>query len=284
MIKIDPKQFCAPGAVVHEERLVVSPGVDLKLLVFTPPGMTSKPPVLFVPGWISLITGWKDVLIEMTATYPVYYLETREKSSAILTDNQEQGIPAYREDIIRAAEKLGLLEKDYILFGSSLGATAILDAHSFVQKKPIALVLVGPNAEFRMPGWGVVIIRLIYPGLFFMVKSIVKLYLKWFRLNTTADRAQYEKYCRALDMAEPFRLKKAALRLKDYKVWNLLMDINTPVLVIGGNEDKLHEPDNLVRIVELLPRGELLDMETNSRTHSAEMVQQMNEYLTRIKD
>lgn len=283
MNAIDPKQFCAPGATVSEERLVVCPGVNLKLLVFMPPGKVSRPPVLFIPGWISLITGWKDVLIEMTATYPVYYLETREKSSARLTGRQDQGIPAYREDIIFAAEKLGLMKNEYIMFGSSLGATAILDAHSSLESKPVALILVGPNAEFRTPGWGVVVIRLIYPGFFFMVRSIVKLYLKWFRLNAAADRAQYEKYCRALDMAEPFRLKKAALKLKDYKVWDLLENIDTPVLVIGGNKDKLHEPENLVRIVDLLPRGEMLDMETNSNTHSAGMVQEMTAWLERIK-
>lgn len=283
MNKIDPKQFCAPGANVVEKRLEVSPGVDLKLLVFSPPGEITRPPVLFVPGWISLITGWSEVLMEMTASYPVYYLETREKNSASLSGKQDQGIPAYRQDIITAIERLDLMKGEYILFGSSLGATAILDAHSSLPKKPKALILVGPNAEFRMPGWGVLIIHLIYPGLFFMVRSLVKLYLKWFRLNAGADRAQYEKYCRALDMAEPFRLKKAALSLKDYKVWDLLEDIDTPVLVIGGNEDKLHEPENLIQIVNKLPQGKMLDMGTNSNTHSASMVREMTSYLERIK-
>jgi len=279
---MDLKEFCAPGTIIKEERLVVEEGVDLRLFTFFPAEKTTRPPVLFIPGWISQINGWKDVLVEMTRNYPVYYLETREKSSALLDGDQDQGIISYAQDLINAVDLLDLPRHNYILFGSSLGGTAILDAEPKLQNKPAALILIGPNAEFRTPGWGVVLIHLIYPGLFFIFKSLVKQYLKWFRLNTDTDRAQYEKYCRALDMAEPFRLKKAALALKDYKVWEILPEIKTPALIIGGNEDKLHEPENLIKIADILENGELLDMQTNTNTHSALMVQKMSRFIAGI--
>lgn len=276
---VDLSEFCARGSTCVSKRLVVAEGVDLQLYVFKPPQEYGNPPILFIPGWISQMSGWKDVLLELTKRYQVYYLETREKVSAKLTGKQEQGIAFYRQDIISACEKLGLFEREYILLGSSLGATAILDADQYLRRKPKAMILIGPNAEFRIPWWGVIIIKLLYPGVFVLVKWFLKFYLKNFRLNADTDMAQYRKYMKAIDLAEPFRLKKAALALRNYKVWDILDKIHTQVLVVGGTEDKLHEPQNMMLIIEKLPNVKMLDMKTNSNTHSKEMVLEMEKYL-----
>ena len=60
-----------------------------------------------------------------------------------------------------------------------------------------------------------------------------------------------------------------------YKIWPVLPAVDVPVLIIGGSHDKLHEPENLRRMVRNLPQAVYIDLETNTRTHSAEVVKVM---------
>lgn len=103
--------------------------------------------------------------------------------------------------------------------GSSLGATAILDAVAALRPQPKALTLVAPDAEFRVPRWGLRLIRPFPPRLCLIFKPFVKWYLRNFRLDVTTDYGQYEKHSNALNAADPWKLKKAVLSLAKYSVW-----------------------------------------------------------------
>ena len=102
-------------------------------------------------------------------------------------------------------------------------------------------------------------------------------------MEVEADQAQYDKYCRTLDGADPWKLKSAGMSLWDYTVWDKLPGIKIPVLIIGASSDKLHEPGNLKKMTEMLPFATYLDLGTNSKTHSMEMVQEVNKYLEKIR-
>ena len=176
-------------------------------------------------------------------------------------------------------KRLNLAKRGYILFGSSLGGTAILDcAHSF-DNPPLCLVLVGPNAVFRVPKVWKGVIRILPPCLYNILKPVVKWYLKTFRLDIKSDYAQYEKYCNTLDAADPFKLRKAVMAVWNYQVWDLLGNIKIPSLIISASKDKLHEPGNLEKMVSLMPAATYLDLETNARTHSGDMVHAMRKYI-----
>ena len=116
-----------------------------------------------------------------------------------------------------------------------------------------------------------------------MLKPFIKWYLKTFRLDIKSDYAQYAKYCRALDAADPWKLKKAALAFSRYEVWNLLESIEYPSLIVGASKDSRHEPENLKRMVAMMPHATYLDMETNKNTHSKTLVEEMRKYLQRLK-
>ena len=112
---------------------------------------------------------------------------------------------------------------DYVLFGSSLGATAIIDCYRSLKKKTsVAWFLSRPNAVFRVPRSWKVIVTLFYAPLYALIRPSVKWYLRTFRLNVQADAAQYEKYCEALDAADPRKLKKAVMSVWSYEVWGTL--------------------------------------------------------------
>ena len=277
-------EFCAPGSKFKEEKIAVTDKVTLRVVSFTPAEKDNNPPVVFVAGWISLIIGWKDVIREMTKDFPVYYIETREKITATVKGKVEYSAEATGQDIVRLITRFNLQHNGYILFGSSLGATAILDSCRFFKIPPLCLVLIGPNAVFRVPKLGMGIIRIFPPKLYLIFKPVVKWYLKTFRLDTKSDLAQYKKYCNALDAADPWKLKKGAISLSKYKVWDLLVDIEFPTLIVGASKDVLHEPGNLQKIVSMMKNATYLDLETNAKTHSNVMVEEMRKYIGELID
>ena len=55
------------------------------------------------------------------------------------------------------------------------------------------------------------------------------------------------------------------------------------MLIIGATKDLLHEPQNLIKMDEMLPNSTWLDMETNTKAHGAEMVVELRKYLAELK-
>ncbi len=274
------RDICAPGTTVREEMIATSENIKLRVFTFSGPQKKSGPDIVFVAGWVSLIEGWKEILNEMTRDYCVYYIETREKISSQVKGSAGFGVEEMGDDVVSVIDQLNLKTGEYILFGSSLGATVILDCFHKLAERPLALALTGPNAEFRIPLSWKIIVKSFYPDLYKLIKPSVKWYLRTFRLNIDSDYEQYEKYSRALNAAEPWKLRKAVLALAKYQVWDVLADISSPTLIIGASKDKLHEPENLKRIVEMLPDSHYVDMETNKQTHSRPMVKHLKTFLT----
>lgn len=278
----DWSEFCAPGVTVKEEMIAVTKHVSLRVITFSPEKKLDTPTVVFVAGWITQIAAWKAVLREMTEGFLVHYVETREKITAEVEGKADYSVEAIGRDIVKLVQHFDLENKRFLLFGSSLGSTAILDCCRFLDRKPLCLVLIGPNAVFRVPRFGLVIIRIFPPWFYTLLKPVVKWYLRTFRLDLKSDLAQYEKYCSALDAADPRKLKQGTLSLSKYQVWDLLAGIEIPTLVVGASKDVLHEPENLHKIVSMMKSAVYLDLETNRRTHSKEMVEKMRNYLASL--
>jgi pimeloyl-ACP methyl ester carboxylesterase len=276
------RDYCADGASWDEEMVAVSDRVRLRVITFRPSKPSLNPPIVFVPGWITLMAAWKDVLREMTKDFTVHYVETREKISSDVSGRVPYTVEALGRDIDAVVDRLAPGDGRYVLFGSSLGATVVLDCVRFIRVRPKCIVVVGPNAEFRVPWWGMIVIALFWPPSYGIMKRFIKWYLRNFRLDVQSDRAQYEKYCNNLDAADPWKLRRAAWAFSSYKIWDLLPKIDLPVLLVSASKDKLHEPENLKRMAGLIPGCTAMDFETNKGTHSAEMVQAMGAYLNKI--
>ena len=276
-------EVCAPGTLIQEDLIPVTDNVRLKVTTFTPPEPRNRPAVLFVSGWISVITSWQHALQDMTKDFTIHYVETREKTSAQVKGNVDYGVESIGRDLVALVKHFRLEPGNYILFGSSLGATAMLDCYRFLDVKPLCLVLVGVNAEFRAPRAALALVRLYPPAIYLAIKPLIKWYLKTFRVSREGGAAQAAKYAQNLDLAEPYRLKKAMLALANYQVWDRLPEITAPALVVGASEDLLHDPDNIRTIVSQLDNCTYLDLETNERTHSAEVVEELRRFLTTLE-
>lgn len=275
--------YCAPGTKFTEQMVSVTDNVSLRVIEFYPQKKTTQPTVLFIPGWISLMKGWKIVLREMTKDFHVIYAETREKITSQVTGKVDFSVKAIAQDIVTLADIYKLEKDKYIIFGSSLGGTSILESYKDLKTLPLCFALLGPNAEYRTPWWGKIIIHLFWTRLYVVLKPFIKWYLRKFRLDIESDQAQYEKYCNALDAADPKKLKPGALALSKYKVWGILKDIDLPVLIIGATKDLLHEPQNLIQMDEMLPNSTFLDMETNTFAHGPELVEEIRKYIATLE-
>jgi pimeloyl-ACP methyl ester carboxylesterase len=253
---------------VKEYMCNVSDGVSLKAIDFTPQNVSQgRPVIIFVAGWISLISGWKDVLKVLTAsTVP----DIKKVSFSI---------ERLKLDIGEIIEKVILPSEKFILAGSSLGASAILEYCGSEKKKPLSAVLIGPNTEFRFPKILGAIIPALHPSLYFAVKPIIKWYLRNFRLDKKNSIEQIEKYENTLDCADPYKLKANALAIRNYTIWNRIDNITVPCLIIGATTDTLHSTENIKRLLKIIPDSNYIELKSNMETHSEKAGHVIVEYI-----
>lgn len=275
-------EFCAAGTTIDDRFERVHDGVELRVITFSPVIDRKNPVIVFVAGWISQMDAWKSVLQEMTKDFTVVYVETREKISSRIGTNAEYSIEAIGSDIVRLIELRNLPAHGYILVGSSLGATVSVECYHAITVPPAALVLISPNAVFRVPLLWKIVITMFYPPLYAVITPFVKFYLKHFRLNVKADAAQYAKYCSAIDAADPWKLKKAVLSVAQYSIWHRLDSIDCPVLMIGALHDTLHEPEHFRMIASKIRNATVVDLNTNAETHSPRTVEAIRRFLPTI--
>jgi pimeloyl-ACP methyl ester carboxylesterase len=279
---MDYSQYTDNSTSVKEYMFNVSDGVCLKIIDFIPQNVSQgKPVIIFVAGWISLISGWKDVLKVLTAEHRVIYLESREKQSSTVPDVKKVSFSMERLklDIGEIIEKvISPLEK-FILAGSSLGASVILEYCGSEKQKPLSAVLISPITEFRFPKILGTIIPAIHPSLYFTVKPVIKWYLRNFRLDKKNCKEQIEKYENTLDCADPYKLKANALAIRNYAIWSHIVNINAPCLIVGATTDTLHDTEDIKRLIKIIPDSSYIELKSNMETHSEKAGRIIVEYI-----
>lgn len=281
---MDYSQYTESSTAVNEYMLEVSDGVSLNIIDFIPKNISQdKPVIIFVAGWISLISGWKGVLKILTSEYRVVYLESREKQSSTVPNVKKVrfNMERLQLDIGEVIEKINVTTGNFILAGSSLGATAILEYCVTGKKEPSAAVLIGPNTEFKFPSILGALLPLMPPSLYVLIKPVVKWYLRNFRLDKKNSMEQIQKYEKTLDCADPYKLKANALAIKNYSIWSRIKSINVPCLILGATTDTLHGTENIKHLLNIMPYASYLEFESNMDTHSEKAGHAIVEYIQR---
>jgi len=273
------------GVHFNECRLTVEEGVSLRLYEWRPENDGGADPILFVAGWISLVTGWVPLLEKLVQTRPVFYLETREKESAEISPELMRpssfSVPRLAEDLVEVSNQLGLDRDRTVLFGSSMGSNAILEVLKGDRLTAKGAFVVGPNAEFHFPWWGRPLVHLP-PWVYSAAKPFVLWYLRTFRVNAREDPEQMARYVRTIRAADPERIMLSAQAVIDYDAMPGLDTISSPVAVAYASSDILHCGDEVRRIVEAMPRGEAVSCPSNTYMHTAEVVADLDLFLARL--
>ena len=271
--------YGSPGTKIKTSYIEVSNGIQLFQVHFKPKKITNYPPVIFIPGWGSFIQGWKIVLREMSKDFEIYYLETREKSSAIQKEEQEITIENIGDDIARVTALINLKDDGFIALGSSMGATAILDAMAEEKFSPSLAVLIGPNIEFNIPRFLIIILSIIPVQFYKVIRPFAKWYMKKKYIDMDSDSKQYDKYSYVLDNVHFDRTRRSALNFKKYSFETKIEQIKKRILVFSGDKDILHNYERTVDMVRRIKGSKLINLKTNDKTHSEEMVRKMRDYL-----
>lgn len=275
-------EYTSPSCNVSEYMVEVSDGVKLRIIDFDPGARKNIPIMLFVSGWISLIDGWKGFLQEITPKMRTLYYETREKKTSQVPKGMraQYTMERLRQDLREVIAKTIPPQRPFVLAGSSLGASAIIE-YLIEPEGPLpeCAVLIGPNAEFRFPRFLTPIVMTIHPSLYAIAKPIVKWYLRNFRVDVQHAPEQMRKYERTLDNADPYKLKANALALMKYSAWDRLHRITTPCLIVGAKTDTLHGAEALRRMISLMKHAEYLEMESNTATHGNEAGKKILDYV-----
>ena len=271
-----------PGVRFGERRLVVEEGVRLRLYEWIPENGGGADPIFFVAGWISLVTGWAPLLEKLIQTRPVYYLETREKESAHISAElmrpERFSVSRLAEDLVEVSNQLELESDRTVLFGSSMGSNAILEALKGDRLTAKASFLVGPNAEFHFPWWGRPLVHLP-PWVYSAAKPFVLWYLRNFRVNVREDPEQMARYVRTIRAADPERIMLSARAVIDYEAMPGLGTISSPVAVAYAANDTLHGEEEVQKIVSAIPRGVAVRCPSNTYMHTAEVVADLDRFL-----
>ena len=262
-----------PDVTVIERYTEMSDGVALKVIDFTPSeDKPEKPIVVFVAGWISMISGWEAVLKKLTPRFRTLYVETREKQSARLPQRDSTSldfsISRMSWDLHELLEAWVPPSRQFCFVGSSLGSTTILEYLSRNLRQSRLALVIAPNCEFHIPRWLFPIARFIPPATYGAIKEIVKWYLRTFLIDRKKEPEQLKKYEGTLNAADPAKLKASAIKMKGYSLWPKLRKITAPIIIIGAQTDRLHGVGEIEKMASLMPTARLEIMESNRETHS----------------
>ncbi|MCS5536023.1 MAG: alpha/beta hydrolase, partial [Candidatus Poseidoniales archaeon] len=178
-----------PDCQIEARHIPAADGIDLRVYSFKPNQPSTSRPVVFIPGWTSVMEGWAPLLSAWVEKREIHYIETREKRSAKITGKlrvQDFAMIHHAEDLKAVVDALDL-DSNVLWFGSSLGATVILHGMMEGLLEGEAAFLIAPNTKFRFSTWMLPVISApwwCYPPL---IRILGLPYLKW-RLK---ERKQY---------------------------------------------------------------------------------------------
>ena len=271
-----------PAAEFSVRMVRVDEGVSLRVMQFLPLKEVSADPLVFVPGFVSAISGWVDFLREIVPLRPVYYLESREKTSAVIERKRlttdDFSIARLARDLVEACSKLGIDQSRMIVAGSSLGATTLIEALKHGRLQARAGFMIGPNSDFTAP-WFIKGLLFLPADVYHLVKYFVLWYLKTFRVDAVREPEQMQRYRDTLLAANPHRLKKTAKSAIGYTIWQDLETVAVHVAVTLASTDKLHVERNIQRLKERLPLATIIRCKSNKYMHSAAMAWDFERYV-----
>jgi pimeloyl-ACP methyl ester carboxylesterase len=259
--------------------LQLSSGIRLNVRKFNNGSLkgTNLTDVILLPGLGSVYENFHETVESLAENHTVYFLETREKGSSVVSGGDGFSIGDIASDLPEAIEMLDLNGYGYIVIGYSLGSAVAVSALRHLRKKPKALVLIEPSASFPWPWWLIPLARVAVP-LYPILKPFLKWYMKKFHINEEGDYEMYEINSRILDQADPRKLAATVVAVAKYKIWDDLRTVDVPALVIGVSQDRFHSHDEASNIAAAIPGSSYTDVETNRRSHSGEVADIVNSF------
>ncbi len=260
-----------------EKYLIMSDGSELRILQTSAPEETREDfTLLMIPGWGSVVQGWDDVLLAAIPYFDIVYFESREKGSCKLAKKARCDLERLSSDIKEVIEQLNLKKEKLIIFSSSFGSLQVAHGLALNKFEAFLPVFVGAEARIDLPSFTRFLIPWFPPFLLNMFMPLAKFWIKKFK---SEDAVQATKYIRVFEEADARKWQKVGKHVVFKWFWDIYEQVEDKVLLIGMEEDKYHELDQIKEISKLMKNSYYLDMKTNSNTHSDKMVDVLREQI-----
>jgi len=252
-------------------------GAITEILHTTPSDPVSDQVLLMVPGFITILDSWEIFLQGVKDKFEIYYWESREKGTfhppAGKLKREYFKETRFEQDLVEVVTALELANKDYILAGSSFGGTIIIDVLSKHLLKPSTAILIGANIHFHIPFPGNFLIHIVPASMIGLFKPFMRWYLRNFEVDRESDEKQYQKYVKAIELANFKFIKHTVLNYHQHPQEEILSLIEVPTIVVGAELDKMHTIEETEFTTNQIPQGEMISFETNRETHSKPFIE-----------
>jgi len=279
---MDKDPIGVTGADFSVEHVAVDRTVKLRVMKWQPKHDDKQSPLIFVAGWVSVVEGWADLLRELAGSRTVYYIETREKNSALIDKGRltadQFSIQRMAEDMIAACDALNLDMSNVIVSGSSLGASVLLEAMKHGRLKPKGAFLIGPSPEFKYPWWGGMVVSMP-AATYHVLKHPILWYMRHFRVDVKNEPEQMQRYEQTLRQAHPQRIKLSAVSFNNFQVWPDIETIESAVGIAYAGSDKLHDHAVIDRMAGAIPNASTFECPSNKHMHSAKLAPDMETFI-----
>ncbi len=257
------------------EFVPLSDGSQIRTLYTEAPEETSTNfTIVLVAGWVSIVLGWDDLLMEAKEFFNILYVESREKATSIVPKKGKFDLDRYALDINEAIEYHQLNEKETIILSTSFGSVLVALMLKNLEINPYLSILVGPIDQIVLP-LALKLAFIILPS--WMFDLIKPFGFWWVRKFKTEDEYQAARYIRAIRDSEPRKWKKTIRHVAFAKFLDYYKGLENNILVIDESEDPLHDTEKTRKIASLMPNSRIIDIKTNRAAHSSPMIEIMLE-------
>lgn len=231
----------------------------------------TKLPILFVPGFMAYLGQWGTIVNTLvSAGFPVYVYESREKSSSTskVTDPNftTKGLIS---DLVESMHFLDI-PKPFVMIGNSLGTTIIMKHiidNNDEKLSPEKIVLFeavytsNPLKHLIELAKKPIRFRL---GMRFLKVFAPVIYLK----RRRKDPYGYQKSINRLKNSDVEKMRIGLIISVTMKIIDDLHKITTPALLLGRNNDETHPIEQAMLIQERIANGKYIEMYTDEALHS----------------
>ena len=237
---------------------------EIQVYHITPPNPVANRPVVFVPGWGGIPSGYTDMYEVLHGKVELYYIETREKSSSILHNRRKAKFTMNQKarDVGAVLSYMKFEEegKDYVLLGPCWGGAIVLQGLMDGSIHAPTVVVMDPMHRLWFSKW---VMKYITPLIPIWFIKILKPLIKWIKLHNMTEQVQRQRADDFIEHADLWKWKRTGVQVNDFELFGNLYQIAEEVFVINGTHDLIHDSADYPKIAQELPRGKFLRFSTN---------------------
>lgn len=240
---------------------------EIRVFHIKPVNTISKRPVIFISGWSTLPSLFKEMYEILHERVEFYYVETREKRSSHLNrKNASISLSQKALDIQAVIDYFSLTNRDFVLIGTCWGSAIILQGLLDETLKAPSIVTFAPMHKLWFNKFLLKNVLSFLPV--FILRILFKIIPPFLFLGMK-EKTQKRRNFALIKEAEIWKWKKAAIAASDFELFGKLSKIQDDVLVISGTNDRVHDEICYPRIADELLNGRFFyfGIDENEREH-----------------